>query len=303
MANSEVSKKLCKRGTPSAVGESPQPRRSAKSRTRSQAGRPVFPVAALAFVWELGCSVFLEIFSGCGRLGKAVHAHTRWPVLLWDITMGEQYDLTKRCNQRRLIGWMEKGYIKAGHLGTPCSSFSRARDRPGGPPPLRSDVCPLGLPGLREADQIKVRIGNCLMYFSCLLLRLALTWHLAFTMENPARSRIWLCPSVRRLLCRRFTSVVDVTFCAFGMPWRKPTKIFGVHLDVTILSSFYCRGAKRGLCLYTGKPHVALMGQTDGVWRTKIAEPYPQEFCRQLSQCFSNFELSLLAAEFSRHLG
>eukprot|EP00438_Fugacium_kawagutii_P028256 Skav200691 [mRNA] locus=scaffold6391:1205:6504:+ [translate_table: standard] len=257
----------------------------------------------LTFVFELGCSVFLEIFSGCGRLSKAVRLELGCPVLAWDITMGPQYDLTRRSNQRKILNWMEKGYIRAGHLGTPCNSFSRARDRPGGPPPLRSDGCPLGLPNLREADQTKVRIGNSLMYFSCMVLRLALMLHIAVSMENPGRSRLWICPSVKKLLSRRFTSLVDVTFCAFGTPWKKPTKIFGVHLDLSHLSCYYCRGSKRGICLFTGKPHVALMGQSNGVWRTKLAEPYPPRFCRALSKCFSNFEVSLLAAEFSRHLG
>jgi len=139
-------------------------------------------------------------------LGKAVYKELGCPVLLWDLTLGAEYDLTKRCNQHKILHWMTKGYIKAGHLGTPCNSFSRARDQPGGPPPLRSDEKPLGLEGLKAHDAHKVRVGNALMYFSCRILSMALYLHIAFTLENPARSRLWLCPSVLRLLKRRFAS-------------------------------------------------------------------------------------------------
>ena len=66
------------------------------------------------------------------------------------------------------------GEVRAGYLGTPYHSFSRARDRPGGPPRLRSDQQPLGLPDLRPRDQLKVTQGNRLMCFSCRVLLLAL---------------------------------------------------------------------------------------------------------------------------------
>lgn len=94
-------------------------------------------------------SNFSGDFSGCGRLGKSVHRVCGWPVLLWDITYGPEYDLTCRQNQKKILRWIQTGQVRAGHLGTPRNSFSRARDQLGGPPPLRSDKCPMGLPGLR----------------------------------------------------------------------------------------------------------------------------------------------------------
>ena len=134
------------------------------------------------------------------------------------------------------------------------------------------------------------------MYFSCRVLQLALQLHVPFTMENPSRSRLWI-SSVLRVMRRRFVQTVDVTYCAFGTAWKKPTKILGVHIDLSILESHYCRGSKRGLCLFTGKPHLALMGQSGGIWRTKLAEPYPRPFCRPLAKCFDNVELALTAQD------
>ena len=269
----------------------------------SSASSKASALPALSSFVKLTACVFLEIFSGCGRLGRSVARHCGWPVLLWDIDYGADYDLTVRANQMRIVHWITSGVVRGGHLGTPCNSFSRARDRPGGPPRLRSDEKPLGLDFLREVDATKVRVGNALMYFTCRILRLALFWRIPFTLENPERSRLWLCPAVRSLLKRRGTSSVVVHFCAFGTSWKKPTRFFGVHVELEILQHYYCKSSKRGICAYSGRPHVALMGQTkEGVWLTKIAEPYPQRLTQKLAQVFLNTELSWLANDFGKHL-
>ena len=249
-------------------------------------------------------AVFLEIFSGSGTLGKSIAHCCGWPVLLWDIEFGEAYDLTKRHIQQQVLYWIKSGRVRAGHLGTPCNSFSRARDQPGGPPRLRSDEHPLGLVGLAQHLYKKIQEGNVLMRFSCAVLRLALALHLPWTMENPQRSRLWICPPVLNLLRRRHTTAKEVHFCAFGTPWKKPTKFFGVHLNLDVLDWCKCVGSKRGICKFSGKTHIPLVGQdSSGRWLTKIAEPYPKPLTRLIATAFSNSELSLVAAEFARYIG
>lgn len=49
-------------------------------------------------------AVFVEIFSGSGRLGRKVSELCGWPVLLWDISLGTDYDLTVPKNQQLLLG-------------------------------------------------------------------------------------------------------------------------------------------------------------------------------------------------------
>lgn len=225
------------------------------------------------------------------------------PVLLWDINYGDEYDLTKPANQHRILNWMKSGMVTAGHLGTPCGSFSRARDRPGGPPQLRSDQQPLGLPNLRPADHAKVMIGNVLMRFTVRVLLLALTLQLAFTLENPARSRLWICPPMLALLRRRQVWQQQVEYCMFDTPWKKPTRFIATFMNLDRLLPFRCLGSKRGLCLRTHQPHVPLAGQTaDGRWLTSIAEPYPRQLCKLLARCFRDFFVSNIAHNFSKHL-
>lgn len=226
-----------------------------------------------------------------------------WPVLLWDINFGAMYDLLDSSNQNKIIHWIMSGEVRAGHLGTPCHSLSRARDRPGGPPRLRSDQQPLGLPDLRPGDQLKVTQENRLMRFSCRVLLLALQLHIPFTLENPRHSRLWFCPGVQNIMCRRAIDTVDVTFCAFGTAWKKPTKFLGIHLDLSLLRPYSCVGTKRGICAHTGCPHIPLMGQhPSGVWMTKVAEPYPLVLCRKLAQFFYNTYLAAIAEGFMIYL-
>ena len=281
-------------------------RQSGAATVHKGSRQPTFktPQPALNVHRALKGQVFLEIFSGSGRLGRAVMKHCSLPVLLWDVTYGIEYDLCVRKNQWKIIEWIRCGAIAAGHLGTPCNSFSRARDQPGGPPPLRSDSKPLGLEGLRPADEAKVRIGNVLMRFSVRIMLLALMLGLPFTLENPRRSRLWICPPMLALLRKRNVSTVSVDFCMFNRPWKKPTTFAGVHVSFARLESYRCIGSKRGICLHSGKPHLPLSGQTSsGEWLTKIAEPYPTGLCNCLAKVFLDTQLQLVARNFGSHIG
>lgn len=274
---SEISER-CQVGTDIRCSTSPS------SKTRKQSGRRYQPCSAkpaLSSVWRPGprYQVFLEIFSGCGRLGRAISRDNNWPVLLWDICMGEKYDLRSQQNRMLILGWIRAGFILGGHCGTPCNSFSRARDRRPGPPPLRSDTMVMGLPNLAAHDQIKVSEGNLFMRFTLQIMMLAATLMLPWTFENPARSRIWLCPSVLRMLRRRCCTFTVFEMCMFGTSWRKPTAIAAMHVSLDSLQSFRCLGSKRGCCKRTGLPHTQLCGQTpSGEWKTHAAQKYP--FCQ-----------------------
>ena len=115
------------------------------SRGKRKAHKNNNALPALSPTKVLVVAVFLEIFSGSGRLGKEVAQVTGWPTLLWDLELGEQYDLLVFSNRLKIRQWIKAGWIRGFHLGTPCESFTRARDIPPGPPPLRSDQQPLGL--------------------------------------------------------------------------------------------------------------------------------------------------------------
>ena len=214
MEKSGIGPKIRERGTACSVDGVP----SKKCPTTSPRSKQKNPHFTCRPALEVGRSlpevVFLELFSGCGRLGKCFSRVCNRHVLLWDISMGSNYDLRKLHNRHKIMGWMRAGRVCGGHLGTPCNSFSRARDNPPGPPPLRSNECVLGLANLSPVDQQKVRDGNALMRFSVCILYLALALCLPWTMENPATSRLWICPSVLRLLRRKHVQLAIVEYIA-----------------------------------------------------------------------------------------
>jgi hypothetical protein len=252
---------------------------------------------------SLNFPVFIEIFSGSGRLGRAVSQSNGWPVLLWDITLGAEYDLLQQHNRWKITGWLRSGLLRGGHLGTPCNTFTRARDRQPGPPPLRSNEYVMGSPGLSGANLVKVSQGNLFVRFSVQILTLAAILKYPFTMENPANSRIWWVPAVVKILRRRCCQLHFCEFCMFGCPWRKPTAFLSIHCDLSMLDHYRCLGAKRGLCKRSGNKHIPLCGQTsNGVWMTKVAEPYPPKLCKMLAICFANFEAQTRADNFSKRL-
>ena len=67
----------------------------------------------------------------------------RWVACAIDVIYESGIDLGARKNKWMLKQWMLEGMVDGVHFGAPCGTLSRARDRPGGPPPLRSDehVC------------------------------------------------------------------------------------------------------------------------------------------------------------------
>ena len=144
---------------------------------------------------------YIEIFSGSGRLAHAISKCTGQLCLLWDISLGSNYDLTNRKNVQIIIDWIRAGIVIGCHLGTECKSFSRARDRPNGPPRLRSNEFPLGLPDIvNPGDRMKVQIGNILMRVSVRIFHTCLQHRTPVTLENLAGSRLRLCPGVQQLL-------------------------------------------------------------------------------------------------------
>jgi hypothetical protein len=185
-----------------------------------------------------------------------------------------------RQSLHRLIG-----HAAAVHFGTPCTSFTLARR--GNAP--RSRQFPLGKPGLSEQDAEKVRIGNVLATFT---VAQANRCHLdgrPWLIENPAGSRLWHFPGVKKLLHKKDVVKVCCSYCAFGCRWRKNTSFMaGGGIRNLDLIDLRCP-SHNGLCRFSGSRHKILSGHEDGVSMTKLAEAYPKGLCHNLAVIFRNF--------------
>ena len=189
-----------------------------KASQESFAGLEPFEVAGggslcgdLFWLWSLGQEGVWVLWLACPSMG---HIIWNW---LWPDNP-QKPTTTAGMGPFRPYLWSS--------LGTPCNRFSRARDQPGGPPPLRSDLQPLGLQGLRPGDALKVKLGNALLRFSVKFLCVCLLMMIPCTLENPARSRLWICPPMVAFLRRRLVQSVQVGVLCF---WHGLEEIYQIH--------------------------------------------------------------------------
>ena len=112
-------------------------------------------------------------------------------------------DLTQASHQKILIDLLHNRPPDYIHLGMPCGTASRARERPVArnkinqgapqPPPLRSADHPLGLPHINPESTSGVRLAkaNILYRFVVDILLIAMKYNSVISLENPYRSWFW----------------------------------------------------------------------------------------------------------------
>ena len=74
----------------------------------------------------------LQVFSGSGRLAQAWRRQMKVmgiAVFELDVRREGQSDLTLKKLPHVVRSWVSRGLVAALWLGTPCTSFSRARER------------------------------------------------------------------------------------------------------------------------------------------------------------------------------
>ena len=187
----------------------PSPRSASRQRRRLTGRAPRGTRRALAG------RTFVEVFSGCGALGRAVARHGL-QVVQWDVVHGSSYNLCVSTNLKRLIKRIRKQDVCAVHLGTPCTTFSNARR-----PMIRSATCPRGLPDLSPKASQQVHDGNLLADATARLLRECIARGLAVTLENPQTSLLWKYPPIAKLISQHQLDLVNFHMCQYGTTWKK----------------------------------------------------------------------------------
>ena len=226
--------------------------------------------------------VFLELFAGCGRIALCWQSQG-FGAMGFELSRGAEFDLTHPRVRRLIAGWIRSGCVCGIWLATPCSTWSRARRGPRDSAwgPLR-DLVITGNPGLSPKDQAKVEAGNRTAQATAYIINLAIALKVPTALENPASSRLWEAPCLRRALSHRSCSTVVVTMCSFGARWRKATKVALWHRSIPDCSARSCHGP-RGSCQHSGQPHIQLVGRL-----TAQASAYPSSFATWGAKLISN---------------
>ena len=153
-----------------------------------------------------GLPLFVELFAGRATLSRAM-IQAGFEVISIDHVSDSPMapivvlDLTTPSGQKILWEILASDRLWAAHMGLPCGTSSRARDRPiamnlqrlgvPSPKPLRSADHPMGLPSISQIDRIKVQKANILYALGLeIILKLAKR-NVVISVENPFNSWLW----------------------------------------------------------------------------------------------------------------
>ena len=180
---------------------------------------------------------------------------------------------------RRLL---EHPLLCYAHFAPPCGTASRARSIPlgptdHGPRPLRSEAFPAGLPHLHEAQQAKVSTANLLYNLVALSVDQLSSRGLAWSIENPRGSYMWLMPAMKELLTRSSTTTTSFQACARGS--KRPKWTTWVHSG-TIFSTLEACCPGEG----PGHAHSKWGREPDGTFATSQETAYPERLCEEITR-------------------
>ena len=186
----------------------------------------------------------LEIFAGSGRLTACLRevGLDAWGVDHRGGKIAPEtpalffFDLTRTCDLQKVLRLLEHPLLVYVHLAPPCGTCSRARDIRPGPPPLRSEQWPLGLPGLEQKcfkDFRRVQSANKLYEATATIINVLITKRIAWSLENPANSLMWEVPVIKALLSLPGVQQAKFQNCMYGAERPKWTTV--VHWPDTWL--------------------------------------------------------------------
>ena len=238
---------------------------------------------------------FVEIFAGKARLTRSMRR--RGFHCLPAIDLLPCADFPDGCNLFddhvliKVLNWARSGLLKIVHFGTPCTTYSIARTDI----TLRSKKWIHGVPGLPAAERSRVQDGTRCAMITSMIARVVWDHGGHWTIENPASSLLWDEKVIRQLWdhCGAFPIYLDQ--CAFGSSFMKPT-IFLASDPSMIDLSRTCPGESsnhhhdrlRGKCKDPARP------AGPRIWKTKLAQIYPDKLCDRYSSVAAHEDLHFL---------
>ena len=235
-----------------------------------------------------------------------------------DLRYDESHDILQTETFLRIQALINSGKCFGVWFAPPCASWSSSRrhDEHKHAPPLRSAEYVMGLPDLKPKDQAKVMKANAIVRRTYALALSCIINKVPFAIENPYHSLMWSVDSFRHLQSLPSVTTTHVDFCMYGEDDKKSTKILSYGYANVATFARVCHG-KGGMCERTRRPHELLNGVVECpqdklhllddqcswrerraqpmqkankprmIWKTKLAEPYPEAFCEQMATMMS----------------
>ena len=253
----------------------------------------------------------LILFSGVARDGDIAYYLRAQNIDVELVDTEHDVDLLDDEHYQRITQAAQAGRYFVVFAAPPCSTFSVSRLRLGkGPPQLRSQFHPDGVPGLAHEDQRAVELSNELVRRTLAIMGAAARSGAALAIENPVprgqpdtdyyepayadHASLWDLDMVNAFLTQNYMIAVDFPMCAFpSSPYQKLTRLAFTHTLQPMLRRL------QGLrCTHASHPAVARGYTNTGASHGELAARYPTEFSALLAQAFA----SELATHASRRV-
>ena len=276
----EVGPSGCQLPTASAARPTALPARRVTSR-----GCDVWPGPCSSATFQakgLKGQYVADLFSGHGGVASQCRL-LGYAAKEWELERGAQFDLTQPRVLRRLQRDISTGLVLAAMLSPPSASFSVAKDRTGF---SRTVDFPWGLPPefLSPADFEKVQHGNRIFQAALKIINWLHTRRIPWVLENPATSKCWLLPELKKLEASSRCVAFFTDFCQFGAAWRRSTKFLSGNLDAQDVERVCRLCSGQGCCSRTQRAHFQLTGSNhQGIPWVQLAQQFPRSLCKHLA--------------------
>ena len=212
-----------------------------------------------------------------------------WHACVQDIAYSPDLNICDTGYQNRIRLSVTQYWFDSYHLAVDCRTWTRLAN-----PPYRSPTKIMGLSSITDATDAKnieklliLDDANKMFLFCIEIFILCQQERIQCTMENGLTSMFWIHILIQQLMANSFTFTVD--FCAFGTPYKKPTKFISVFDLVAVADDSLTRrckckprakfGGKKHAMQLKGQMKVKRNGKTTWLARSKCAQVYPQSFC------------------------
>ena len=212
---------------------------------------------------------FIDLYSGRAEVARQISKMFGVWVLTFEIEHGPEQNLLDSELQDLILELIDSGAILGAGAAPECASFSRAVV-----PPVRDAAHPWGFSDLSRNMELKVARGNAHGLFVLRVITKCVEAGLAYWVENPDGSFLWLLPPYLASGLCTFQSSFRFDMCRFGAAWRKRTRV---------LTNTYLRGI-RELCAGSHS-HIQLRGRSaqHGMAWTRVAQTYPLGLAKRLA--------------------
>lgn len=252
----------------------------------------------------------VEVFAGSARLSLAL-TRAGLPCLALDSPRNQQkpvapcisLDLTLPRHSATLGAFLSMAELTFVHFAPPCGTASRAREKslPESisrslskvPLPLRSNLFPLGLPGLKGDDLSRVNAANVLYSTTAELCTGLHSLGKLFSVENPHNSLMWETPYFKRLSSLEGVFQVSFDHCMHGGSRPKKTLLITNCSSLRALES-HCDSS------HEHSPWGRILHEGKWRWATALETAYPPLLCTRWAAAIA-FHLSLPPSAPSLH--